>query len=216
LHNARKTRVLLAALLVFGLPVGAAAQASGTVSVDVHAGLSIPVGTFGDATATGGAFGAGLAYHFHPNWAVRGDIVLNKLNHEDADDGTLLSPPVDLLYFGGGIEVNFQAPLYQDLPLTFGANLGAGWTNVDADETYSFSHPANGLDNGYLTFTGGGQLGLTVYRGSSMDLNIFVKGQPYLILTDSTDMLPYAFLLGVEPFDHIWVLPVTAGVRLTF
>jgi hypothetical protein len=217
LHNARKTRVLLAALLVFGLPAGAAAQATGTVSVEGHGGLAFPLGTLGDATATGGGFGAGLAWHFHPNWAVRGDVTLIKLDNKFSEDGTtLLSPPVDMLYFGGALEVNFTAPLYQDLPLTFAANLGAGFTNIDVDETWRASHPANGIDDGYLTFTGGGQVGMTVYRGSSLDLNLFVKAQPYLILTDSTDFLPYAVLLQVEPFDYVWVLPLTVGVRLTF
>lgn len=217
MHNARKTRVLLAALLVFGLPAGAAAQVAGTVSVEGHGGVAFPLGTLGDLTTTGGGFGAGLAVHFHPNWAVRGDVALIKLDNKFSDDGlTLLSPPVDMLYFGGGLEVNFTAPLYQDLPLTFAANLGAGWTNIDVDETWQSGHPANGIDDGYLTFTGGGQVGMIVYRGSSMNLNLFVKAQPYLILTDSTDMLPYAMLLEAEPIDHLWVLPLTAGVRLTF
>lgn len=216
MHYARKTRVLLAALLVFGVPAGAAAQVSGTVSVDVHAGLSIPLGTLDDLTATGGAYGAGLAWHFHPNVAIRGDVLLMELDNGRSDSGLLLSPPVDLMYFGGGLELNFNAPLYQDLPLSFAANLGAGVTQFNVDETFDGTHPANGIDEGYLTFTGGGQIGYTVHRGSSVAFNLFVKGQPYVILTDSSDMIPYATLLTVEPFDHVWVLPVTAGVRLTF
>ena len=220
MHNARKTRVLLAALLVFGLPAGAAAQATGTVSVEGHGGFAFPLGTLGDLTSTGGGFGAGLAVHFHPNWAVRGDVMLIKLDNKFSDDGTtLLSPPVDMLYFGGALEVNFTAPLYQDLPLTFAANLGAGVTSFDVDETWRSGHPANGIDASYLTFTGGGQLGITVYRSSSLDANVFVKAQPYFILTDSTDMLGYApslAAIGEEPFDSVWVLPLTVGLRLTF
>lgn len=220
LHYARKTRVLLAALLVFGLPAGAAAQVSGIVSVDANAGVSIPLGTLGDLTSTGGAYGGGLAFHLTPNWAIRGDVLLIKLDNGRSESGALLSPPVDMLYYGGGLEVNFNAPLYQDLPLTFAANLEAGWTNIDVDETFSASHPANGLDQGYLTFSFGGQVGWTVYRGSSVDLNLFVKGQSYLILTDSNDMTTYygssLTLLGEEPIDHVWVLPITGGVRFTF
>lgn len=220
MHYARKTRVLLAALLVFGLPAGAAAQVSGTVSVDANAGLSIPLGTLGDLTSTGGAYGGGLAFHFTPNVALRGDVLLIKLDNGRSEGGTLLSPPVDMLYYGGGLELNFNAPLYQDLPLTFGANLEAGWTNIDVDETFAPTNQANGLDQGYLTFSFGGQIGYTVYRGSSVDLNVFVKGQSYLILTDSNDMATYyggaLTLLGEEPIDHVWVLPLTAGVRATF
>lgn len=216
MHYARKTRVLLAALLVFGLPAGASAQVAGTVSLDAHAGVPLPLGTLDDLTSAGGAFGGGLAWHFHPNWAVRGDVMLMKLDNGRDDDGSLTSPPVDMLYYGGGLEVNFSAPLYQDMPLTFGANIGAGWTNFDVDETFSGSHPANGIDDGYLTFTGGGQVGITVYRGTALDLNLFAKVQPYLVLTDSADMLPYASILEVPPFDHVWVMPITGGVRLTF
>ncbi len=220
MHKARKTRVLLAALLVFGLPAGAVAQVTGTVSVDGHGGLAFPLGTLGDLTTTGGAFGGGLAVHFHPNWAVRGDATFILLDNKFSDDGqTLLSPPVDMLYLGGGLEVNFTAPLYQDLPLTFAANLGAGVTSFDVDETWQSGHPANGIDGSYLTFTGGGQLGLTVYRGSSLDANVFVKAQPYVILTDSADMLGYEeslAVVGEEPFDYVWALPLTVGVRLTF
>ncbi|MGD8494998.1 MAG: hypothetical protein PVF05_02340 [Gemmatimonadales bacterium] len=216
MHYARKTRVLLAALLVFGLPAGAAAQVSGTFSVEGNAGVSIPLGTLGDLTSSGGAYGGGLAVQLTPNVALRGDLLLVKLDNGRSESGVLLSPPVDLLYYGGGVEVNFNAPLYQDLPLTFAANLEAGWTNMDVDETFSASHPANGIDQGYLTFSFGGQIGYTVYRGSSMDVNLFVKGQSYLILTDSNDMIPYATLLGEAPFDHVWLLPITGGFRLTF
>ena len=215
MHYARKTRVLLASLLMFGLPAGAAAQVPGHLSLDVHAGISLPTGTLGELTSTGGAYGGGLAWHFHPNWALRGDILLIRLDNGTNDFGLLLSPPVDLLYYGGGLEVNFNSPLYQDLPLTFALNLEAGWTNFEVDNTFSASHPANGLDQGYLTFTGGGQVGYTLARGS-MDVNLFLKAQPYFILTDSVDMVPYATLLGVEPFDHVWVIPLTAGVRFTF
>lgn len=217
MHYARKTRVLLAALLVFGVPAGAAAQVAGTVSAEGHAGLAIPMGTLGDVTSTGGAFAGGLAIHFHRNWAVRGDVMLMKLDKGRDEDGTtLLSPPVDLLYFGGGLEVNFSAPLYQDLPLTFAANVGAGWTNVDVDETFDSEHPANDIDDGYLTLTGGGQIGIRVHRSSAMDVHLFVKAQPKLILTDASDLLPYATVLGIEPFDHVWLIPLTGGVRLTF
>lgn len=216
MHYARKTRVLLASLLMFGLPAGAAAQVPGHLSVDLHAGVSLPTGTLGDLTDTGGAYGGGLAWHFHPNFAVRGDILLIRLDNGTNEFGLLLSPPVDMLFYGGGFEANFNAPLYQDLPLTFAFNLEAGWTTFEVDNTFSASHPANGLDEGYLTFTGGGQVGLIVHRGSSLDLNVFVKAQPYFILTDSVDMVPYATLLGIAPFDHVWVVPITAGVRLTF
>lgn len=215
LHYARKTRVLLASLLVFGLPAAVAAQSS-EFSLDLHAGLSQPVGTLGDLTTNGGAFGAGLVWHFHENVAVRGDYVLTKLDNGLDGSGLLLSPPMDLTYMGGGLEVNFGSPKYQDLPMTFAANVGVGVTNMDVDETFSAVHPANGIDESYLTFTFGGQVGYQVVRTGSARLNIFFKVQPNLILVDSADMLPFSQLLGSDPFDSVWVIPLTLGARVTF
>jgi len=215
LHYARKTRVLLAALLVFGLPAAAAAQSS-EFSVDLHGGLSAPTGTLGDLTTTGGAYGAGLVWHATDRLAVRGDFLRNILDNGLSDTGLLLSPPVELTFIGGALELNFGSPMYQDLPLTFAFSVGAGMTKFDVDETFSATHPANGLDDSYLTFTFGGQLGFQVIRQGSARLNIFAKVQPNLILVDSFDMSPYSQLLGTDPFDSILVVPVTFGVRVTF
>ncbi|MFQ5529302.1 MAG: hypothetical protein ACE5FP_03050 [Gemmatimonadota bacterium] len=215
MHYARKTRVLLAALLVFGLPAAVTAQSS-EFSVDVHGGLSAPVGTLGDLTTTGGAYGAGLVWHASRHVGVRADFLRNKLDNGLSDTGLLLSPPVDLTFFGGAFELNFGSPLYQDLPLTFAFSLGVGVTNFDVDETFSPTHPANGVDDSYLTWTLGGQVGFQAIRQGSTRLNIFFKAQPNLILVDSFDMLPYAQLLGSDPFDSVWVVPLTLGARVTF
>ena len=215
LHFARKTRVLLAGLLVFGLPATAIAQSS-DFSVDVHGGLSVPLGSLDDLTSSGGAYGAGLAWHFSPNVSVRGDFLMNKLDNGLAESGLLLSPPVDLTYFGGGVEVNFNSPLYQDTPMTFNFNVGAGVTNINVDETFSATNPANGIDSGYFTLTAGAQIGYQVVRTGGTKLNVFVKVHSYLILVDSADMLPYSGLLGSDPIDSMWVLPLTMGARVSF
>jgi len=215
LHFARKTRVLLAGLLVLALPVAATAQSS-DFSVDVHGGLAVPLGDLGDLTSNGGAYGAGLAWHFSPHVSVRGDFLFNKLDNGLAESGLLLSPPLDLNYFGGGLELNFDAPLYQDQPLTFAMNFGAGVTSMDVDETFSAVNPANGIDESYFTLTFGGQVGYQAIRTGSTKLNIFVKVQPYLIFVDSFDMTPFSQLLGSVPIDKMWVLPVTIGARVSF
>lgn len=215
MHYARKTRVLLASLLVFGLPATVAAQSS-EFSVDVHAGLSAPVGVLGDLTTTGGAYGAGLAWHFSEHVGVRGDFVINRLDNGLDGSGLLLSPPMDLTFMGGGVEINFGSPKYQDLPMTFAINLGVGVTSIDVDETFSAVHPANGIDESYLTINFGGQVGYQVIRQGSARLNLFFKAQPNLILVDSADMLPFSQLLGSDPFDSVWVVPLTFGARVTF
>lgn len=215
MHFARKTRVLLAGLLVFGLPATAAAQSS-DFSVDLHGGLAVPVGVLGDLTTNGGTYGAGLAWHFNPHVAVRADFLINKLDNGLSDAGLLLSPPVDLTFFGGGVEVNFGSPLYQDVPLTFVVNVGGGVTNFDVDETFSTIHPANGIDENYFTLTFGGQVGFQAVRTGSVKLNIFFKAQSYLILVESFDMLPYSQSLGTDPIESMWVIPLTLGARISF
>jgi len=215
LHFARKTRVLLAGLLVFSLPAAATAQSS-DFSVDVHGGLSTPLGVLGDLTSNGGAYGAGLVWHFSPHVSIRGDFLVQKLDNGLADSGLLLSPPVDLTFFGGGVELNFSSPLYQDEPMTFTMNVGAGVTSMDVDETFSPINPANGIDASYFTLTFGGQVGYQVIRTGSTKLNIFFKAQPYLIFVDSADMLPLSGLLGSDPIDSMWVLPLTVGARVSF
>lgn len=215
MHFARKTRVLLAGLLVFGLPAAATAQSS-DVSVDLHGGLSVPVGVLGDLTTTGGAYGAGLAWHFSPHVAVRADFLVNKLDKGLSDSGLLLSPPVDLTFFGGGVEVNFGSPKYQDEAFTFVVNVGGGVTNFDVDETFSGISPANGIDESYFTVTFGGQIGYQAVRQGSTKLNVFFKVQPNVILVDSADMLPLSQLLGVDPIDSMWVIPLTLGARVSF
>ncbi len=214
MHYARKTRVILAALLVFGLPTAAAAQSE--FSVDLHGGLSTPTGTLGDLTTSGGAYGAGLVWHASDHVAVRGDFLRNILDNGLSDTGLLLSPPVTFTFYGGAFELNFGSPKYQDLPLTFAFSVGAGVTNFDVDETFSATHPANGIDESYLTFNFGGQVGFQAIRQGSARLNIFAKVQPNLILVDSADMVPFSQLLGTDPFDNIMVIPVTFGARVTF
>jgi hypothetical protein len=202
-------------LLVFGLPAAAAAQSS-EFSLDLHGGLSAPTGTLGDLTTSGGAYGAGLVWHATDHLALRGDFLRNILDNGLSDTGLLLSPPLFLTFLGGAFELNFGSPMYQDLPMTFALSVGAGVTNFDVDETFSATHPANGLDESYLTFTIGGQVGYQVIRQGSARLNIFAKVQPNLILVDSPDMTPFWLLLGIDPFDNIMVVPVTFGVRVTF
>jgi hypothetical protein len=75
------------------------------------------------------------------------------------------------------------------------------------------SHPASNFDGTYLTFRGGGQIG---WQFSPM-INGFVGVHGLLILPDETDTLAFEDpVAGFETFQTAWVLPVTAGVRLTF
>ncbi len=220
MHYATKTGAALAAALLLVLPATGRAQVDGTLSVEAHGGVGIPLGTFADVNDLGPTFGGTLAWHFHPNWAIRGGVDYISLGEEATSDGVLTGPPVDLLYFGGGVEVNFGAPKYQDVPFTFMMNVGAGMMQYSAEEAFygGQRHPASDLDQSYLAFNGGARVG---YQVSPL-INLFVQAQAYLILIDEADSQPYVDwvqdqgLSGLDTFETLWVLPVSGGIRLTF
>lgn len=209
MHNATKYGVLLAVLAVFAIPTAGLTQpATGKVSVDLRGGVAIPAGNMATITDVGGSAGASAMWNFHPNWAIRADFDYLGLNHGEDSFGVLRSPPMDLMFFGGSFEVNFNGPRYQDLPFTFMLNAGAGMMNMTVDDTYDAANPANGFDHSYPAFQGGAKIGYQVAPW----INIFVNGTAYFIMMDAADTSP-AFGFA---FNNGWVIPVTAGVRLTF
>ncbi|MDT8437164.1 MAG: hypothetical protein RRA92_10475, partial [Gemmatimonadota bacterium] len=179
MHYAKLTVAALAAVLLL-TPAAGRAQDRPIASVQAHGSLVIPLDTFEDITEVGGGFGGAALWHFHPNWALRGDVDVMKLNERDTETGFVAGPPVDLLYVGGGVEVSFGPPRYQDVPLTFALHLGGGTLNFDVDETFFAPHLASSIDEWYPALNGGGQVGyqLTEY------LNLFFQTQAYLIFFD--------------------------------
>jgi hypothetical protein len=213
LHNAMKYGVILALLVAFALPGAALGQATGQLSLEARGGVALPAASIADITDLGGTLGGSLVWHFHPNWALRGDVDYMMLDDGEDDFGVVLSPPMDLLFFGGSVEVNFGSPKYQDFPLTFMVNVGAGAMNMKVDDTFDPGHPANAFDHTYLAFQGGAKIGYQLKDW----INLFVNGTAYFMVMDSNDSLVFENVsAGVENFDTGWMVPVTAGVRLTF
>jgi hypothetical protein len=186
---------------------GLTQPATGKVSVDLRGGVAIPAGNMATITDVGGSFGASAMWNFHPNWAIRADFDYLGLNKGEDSFGVLISPPQDLMFFGGSFEVNFNEPRYQDMPFTFMLNVGAGMMKMTVDDTYDAGHPANGFDQTYPAFQGGAKIGYQVAPW----INIFVNGTAYFILMDAADTPVFGY-----SFNNGWVIPVTAGVRLTF
>ena len=120
----------------------------------------------------------------------------------------LLSPPQTLMFLGGSFEVNFNAQKYATHAFTFMANVGAGAMKMTVDDTYDTGSQANEFDQTYPAFQGGAKIGYQVAPW----INIFVNGTAYFILMDSADTQS-AF---GSAFNNGWVIPVTAGVRLSF
>ena len=214
MHNATKYGVLLAVLAMFAVPAtGLTQPATGKISVDLRGGVAIPVGDMAKITDVGGLAGASLLWNFTPNWALRADFDYMKLDDGTDDFGVVLSPPMDLMFFGGSFEVNFNGPRLQSHPITFMLNVGAGAMNMKVDDTFDAGHPANVFDHTYLAFQGGMKIGYQLKPW----INIFVNGTAYFMIMDSNDTLVFVDPdAGVTNFDTGWVIPVTAGVRLTF
>ncbi len=111
------------------------------------------------------------------------------------------------------MEVNFNAPRYQDFPLKFMASLGLGSMSMKVDETYDFDHPANGFDHTYLAMQLGAKAGWQVTPW----INIFLNSSLYMIFLDDFDTLVWVDgEVLTESFDLGWVIPLTLGARLTF
>ena len=113
------------------------------------------------------------------------------------------------MFLGGSFEVNFNAPRLQEHPFKFMLNVGAGVMKMKVDDTFDAGHPANGFDHTYPTIQGGAKIGYQVEPW----LNLFVNGTAYLVIIKSGDTSVFPI---PDTFDHAWVFPVTAGVRLTF
>jgi hypothetical protein len=186
---------------------GTAQPATGKVSVDLRGGVAIPAGNMATITDVGGLAGASALWNFDPNWAIRADFDYIKLDNGYNSLGVLISPPQDLMFLGGSFEVNFSGPKFQSYPLTFMLNAGAGVMKMKVDDTFDPGSPANGFDNTYLTFQGGAKIGYQIQRW----INVFVNGTAYFMIIDSADTGVFGF-----NFDNGWVIPITAGVRLTF
>ena len=209
MHYATKYGVLLAVLAILAVPSDGLGQATGKVSVDARVGVSLPAGTLADLTDIGGTAGASLAWNFHPNWAIRADFDYMRLDDGADDLGVTLSPPMNMMFLGGSFEVNFNAPRLQEHPFKFMLNVGAGVMKMKVDDTFDPGHPANGFDHTYPTIQGGAKIGYQVEPW----LNLFVNGTAYLVIIKSGDTSVFPI---PDTFDHAWVFPVTAGVRLTF
>ena len=209
MHNATKYGVLLAVLAILAVPSDGLGQAVGKLAVDARVGVSIPAGTMADLTDVGGVAGGSVTWAFHPNFALRADFDYMRLDDGADNLGVLLSPPMDMMFLGGSFEFNFNAPKYQDLPFKFMVNIGAGAMNMKVDNTFDPGHPANGFNHTYPALQGGVKIG---YQVSPL-VNIFVNGTGYLTIIKSGDTAVFPI---PNTFDHGWVIPVTAGVRLSF
>lgn len=213
---------LAAAALIFG-PAALEAQddgsapAPGSVSVTARGGLAIPVDVhqLNAITKTGGSFGGGVSFHVSPRLALAGDVDYQLLQGKVDDDTGTPFPDMDVLNATAGLEVYFVSP---ETRWTGILSLGAGISNLKMEATTDDGSPPPGslsdVDLTGAAFRAGAELGYQATDG----VNVFVEPGVYLLALDReetrtiADNTPHLD----NPFDVAWIIPLQAGVRLSF
>lgn len=213
----RWTRGFLGALAALALifvgvqPASAQDGDYGQISIDPRAGVGFPVGDLAKTHKAGFAGGLGIAYKFHPNIAVRGDFDLSVLDDESPQFGVVLAPTLTMVHFNGGIEFDFPAPDYQNFPLTFRWNLGAGGTSMSASRDFPDEVDVD-FSGTYPALNSGVKVGYEL----KSNVEIFLGGQMYLTFADEEEMVELVKRAGIQPFGNVWSAPVTLGVKASF
>jgi hypothetical protein len=201
---------LLVAVAVMAVPSALAGQDMSRVSVDPRLGVAFPVGGLDEVTDFSVSGGVGLGWELHPNVAVRGDLLYSRLDAETDGFGDPVAPSLDLFTYSLGLAFDFPRPRWQDVPLTFGATVGLGATHMSGSRQRG--RTVLTFDETYATVTGGGRIGLPV----SSRVRAFVATEVLLIFADrqETQILTLNDPTA-DPFETGWVIPLTAGRRIT-
>lgn len=202
-HLVRIAATALAATLVFS----SSALAQGRWSFDGRGGIAVPVGDLSDVADVGPTFGVGIGYWFNDRVAVRVDGDLDLLSGKDSEGTGPAGPDMNLWHYNAGVEVDLVRPTS---PWDFTLNVAGGLSTLDVDEFDVGGTPTD-LSETYFTGNGGVQVGYDV----SPNVNVFARGQWYLVFSDEDDTLPLAQIIGeTDGFDTLNSLPITVGVRI--
>lgn len=212
----RRTAAILVGILFWagaGASLGVAQETS--VVLRARGGPALVAGEFSDVVDIGGAVGGSVSYRFHPAFEARLDVSGERLDDRSDQRRMLISPPVTLVHFHGGIGVELPRPDWQHQPLTFGLNVGGGATVMSSDGMVRA--PTTGEETGfsfqetYPSLHAGAELGYEL----SPRVEVFASGQTYLTFLPAEDTDAFAERSpAVQRFGHAWTFPVTAGIRL--
>lgn len=199
-------------LLALGAQSSAAQETYSEFGVDPRLGVAFPVGDLADTHEFGFSAGLGVSYYFHRHVAVRGDVEVSVLDDESPQFGVVLAPPLTLVNFNAGIELDFPRPDYQEFPLTFRWYVGGGGTSMSASRDFPTGEDID-FSATYPSVTSAVKIGYQV----APDVETFVGGQAYLIFTDEAETLELVQRAPqAGPFGAAWSMPVTAGVQIKF
>ena len=183
----------------------ASAQQDARITVDPRAGLEFPIGGLSEIHSFGFTGGAGVAFEISPHINLRGDFDAGILNEKSG----IRTPSLTVLHYNAGIEFDFAAPEFQEFPLSFRWNLGAGGTTLTGDESFPGAEDVD-FSATYPSFTTGAKIG---YR-LSPSVELFAGGSLHLIFADESETAElFKNAPGRQPFGNTWSAPVTLGLR---
>lgn len=199
-------KILAVASLVLAVPGSGLGQERGRVVAEGRAGVAFPLGELSNLTDAGPAFGAGVAYFFHPNIGLGADLGVSLLSSSEPDEFEVIrTSEMDLIHFGAALMFEASPVSHQDTPLSFRATVAPGFTSMRAGSSeVDFSET-------YFTLSGLGRIGYAIRD----DLELFVGTDIRMVVTDDAEMAA-GFVQGptpVEPMDLALSLPVTIGVK---
>lgn len=183
------------------------AQEDARISVDPRAGLEFPTGGLAEIHTYGFTGGLGVAFEIHPHINLRGDFDMGILNEKSG----IPTPPLTVLHFNAGLEFDFPPPNYQEFPLTFRWNIGAGGTSLSGDETFPGAQDVD-FSQTYPSINSGVKIGYEV----TPTVELFAGGALHLIFAEKSESAELYKNTTREPFGNTWSAPVTLGLKASF
>jgi hypothetical protein len=197
-------------------------------SFDVNAGVALPMGDLGDVSKAGVAIAGGAAYFLNPRLAlvVKGGADFLKGDSGSAFDGGE-GPDLTVIHYTAGIEGHLADPTGE---FTAAINVGVGGASFDTDLfavddldcSGTVCSPSTGarttstFSQTYFAAQGGLTLGYNFARQGTNNIPVvtfFIAGNVHLIFADSDDTKVLAGGYGVSPFDSMFEIPITVGLR---
>ncbi len=187
------------ALLVL-LPTSMAAQ-QGRTSLELRLGVGNPTQDLAVVHEEGLAYGVGIAYRVRRRIELRLEGTLENLEPGGGRPdllGGAKGPDANAWHLVGGLGIELTDPTASDWEVTYFAQAGVTYFDVEESETF----PAQTATAPTLNS------GLTVGYDVAKPLNLFLRMEAYLMLSDTSDPDDY---LGKEV-----TIVNSIGIRLSF
>lgn len=204
--------LLATALLLGNVDLASAQQAAEQrFSIQPRGGVAVPAGDLADVADVGPGVGIGFVYRLTDRLSVRVDGDADIFSGVDSEGSGPEGPDVSVYHYGAGLELAVLDPVNR---WTVDVNLGAGASTFDVDE-FAAGGSVVDLTETYFTANGGLQVGYDVTPA----VNVFARGQAYLMFTDEDDTALFSAISSeVDPagFDTAWSIPLSVGVAFYF